>query len=105
METMKKPVQARLLQVLSLRCEYPLMLHAFYRKHKLPQTVVVVIPPMTRGAQADEAWVGIAGIMVAVRSVQVDGIRLSCSSGYPFRAVPDMANLALPACIFLTVPC
>src|SRR6266446_4357142 len=37
--------------------------------------------------------------------VQVDDIRLPCSSGCPFRPVSDMATRTFPSCLLLTEPC
>ncbi len=42
--------------------------------------------------------------MMLVRCVQKHGIDRSCSSGCAFRAVSDVAYLALPSCFLLTLP-
>jgi len=36
--------------------------------------------------------------------MEVNGIYRSCSSGETFRAIPDVASLASPSCLLLTLP-
>ena len=48
--------------------------------------------------------VWIADIMKLMCCVQKHGIHRSCSSGYPFSTVRDVAKLACPICLFFTLP-
>jgi hypothetical protein len=45
----------------------------------------------------------IVNIMVGVRCMEKDAVAFSCSSGFPFRALLDMAMLTFPSCLLLTL--
>ena len=67
-------------------------------------SVTIIIRSVTGGTQTDEDRARIVNIMVAVGCMQENAVAFSRSSGYPFPSVPDMAMLACPACVILTLP-
>ncbi len=71
----------------------------------LSHSILIVIASVTGGTQADESWRRIADIMKLMRSMQVNGIDRSCSSGETFRAIPDVASLAFPSFLLLALSC
>ena len=71
----------------------------------LSYTIAKVISAMTSRTKADQAWVGVAYIMIGMCGVQIEAITFPCSSGFPLSALSDVAKLTLPTCSFLTLPC
>src|SRR5438132_1553308 len=71
----------------------PLLLHS----------IPIVIFAMTAGTKAEENRVWIADIMVTMGCMQVDDIAFSCTFGFPFFPLGDMAKLTLLSCSFLTL--
>jgi hypothetical protein len=66
--------------------------------------VLIIICAVTGGTQAekDRGWV--ANIMIFMCCMQKHGIDRSCLSGDAFCTLLDVANLALPARLLLTLP-
>src|SRR6266700_3650182 len=76
----------------------------FESKVLLSSTVTIIILAMTGRTQAEEHGGWIANIMIFMCCMQKHGIYRSCLSGDAFCTLLDAANLALPACLLLTLP-
>jgi len=63
----------------------------------------IIIFAMTGGTKAEKNRVWIADIMVAVGGVQVNAIAFSCTFGFPFFPLRDMAKHTPFSCLFLTL--
>ena len=87
------------------RNQYLPVLQLMHGDLALSSTITIVIASVAGRTQTDEAWRGIANIMIGVGCVQVDRIAFSCALGFTFPTVFDMAKLASPACPFLALPC
>ena len=89
----------------SLACDKKLvMLHSLQINLLLAHTIAIIIGAVTGRTQAEKDGVWIAKIMVTVCRVQVHPIPLSGAFGCALPALSDMAKLALPPCVFLTLP-
>jgi hypothetical protein len=70
----------------------------------LAQTVLVVIFAVAGRTKAEKYRGRVAYIMVAVGCMEVNAIAFSCSFGFPFFPLRDMAKLTTFSCLLLTLP-
>ena len=70
----------------------------------LAQTVFIVIFAVAGRTKAEKNRVWVAYIMIAVGCMEVNAIAFSCSFGFPFFPLRDMAKLTPFSCLLLTLP-
>ena len=80
------------------------MLQSLKSNMLFSDTVTIIVLAVTGRTQTEQKREGIADIVVAVRGMEVHGIACSRSSGGAFPPLPDMAKLASPSGLLLTLP-